>query len=147
MPIEKDTMAKGSFTPGPWEWEPEPTDDDKWGDSGPNLRSVPLGKIWDAYWENKNAALHGAPPSGRILSGWGFDAWGINVEEADARLIAAAWELFEAAVLLETAEEAHANCEECEGQGVPELCEKCFPMFDDARVKRRTALAKANPSP
>lgn len=42
---------------------------------------------------------------------------------------------------LEAAELAHANCDECEGEGVPELCEKCFPLFDDARVMRRTALA------
>lgn len=52
-------------------------------------------------------------------------------------------ELIEAARLLEMAEEAHANCDECGGEEVPELCPKCFPMFDDARLKRRVALSKA----
>lgn len=63
--------------------------------------------------------------------------------EADALLIAAAPELLEAATLLEAAELAHANCEECDGEEVPECCEKCFPLFDDARVKRRLAISKA----
>jgi hypothetical protein len=62
---------------------------------------------------------------------------------ANARLIAAAPDLLEAAMLQEAAEDAHANCEECEGEGVPELCEKCFPLFDNARVKRRLAIVKA----
>src|SRR5690349_18308939 len=50
-----------------------------------------------------------------------------------ALLIAAAPALLRAAVLLEKAEEAHANCLECEGEGIPELCPQCFPLFDDAR--------------
>lgn len=62
---------------------------------------------------------------------------------ANARLIAAAPDLLEAAVLLEKAEEAHANCDECGGEEVPELCPKCFPLFDNARLKRRAAIAKA----
>lgn len=63
--------------------------------------------------------------------------------ETNARLIAAAPELMEAARLLEVAEAAHTNCEECEGEGVPELCPECFPLFDNARVARRAAIAKA----
>lgn len=63
--------------------------------------------------------------------------------EADARLICAAPDLLEAAQLLESAEDAHANCPECEGQEMPELCGECFPLFDDARVKRRLAIARA----
>ena len=63
--------------------------------------------------------------------------------EANAYLIAAAPDLLEAALLLEDAEDRHANCDQCEGEDVPELCEKCFPFFDDARVKRRLAIAKA----
>lgn len=62
---------------------------------------------------------------------------------ANAALIAAAPDLLEAAQLLEKAETQHANCEECEGEEVPELCRICFPFFDDARVKRRLAIAKA----
>ena len=63
--------------------------------------------------------------------------------EANARLISAAPDLVEAAILLEDAEDQRQHCDECEGEGEPEACGKCFPMFDDARVKRRLALQKA----
>ncbi len=63
--------------------------------------------------------------------------------EADAYLIAAAPDLLEAAKLLEVAEDERQYCEECEGEGEPEACGTCFPMFDDARIKRRLAIAKA----
>ena len=63
--------------------------------------------------------------------------------EANAYLITAAPDLLEACQLLEKAELAHVNCDECEGEEVPELCAKCFPAYDDARVKRRLAIAKA----
>lgn len=49
--------------------------------------------------------------------------------------------LVRAAELQEAAELFHANCEECDGEEVPELCEKCFPLYDDARIARRGALA------
>lgn len=42
--------------------------------------------------------------------------------------------------LLEEAEDINANCEECDGNGVPEECWKCFPHFDAARVKRRLVM-------
>ena len=64
--------------------------------------------------------------------------------EANARLIAAAPDLLAALCKLEEAEDHHANCEECEGMGVPELCKVCFPLFDDARCMRRAAIAKAS---
>jgi hypothetical protein len=63
--------------------------------------------------------------------------------KANARLIAATPDLLEACQMQEKAELANANCEECEGEGIPELCQKCFPLFDDARVARRLAIAKA----
>ena len=31
----------------------------------------------------------------------------------------------------------------CGGEGVPELCERCFPAFDDARLKRRVVATEA----
>jgi hypothetical protein len=46
----------------------------------------------------------------------------------------------EAVRLLEHAEEINANCEECEGEGAPELCGSCFPLFDAARVQRRLVM-------
>jgi hypothetical protein len=55
----------------------------------------------------------------------------------------AAPEMFAALIAIEDAETFNANCEECEGHGIPELCPACFLLFDDARLKRRAALAKA----
>jgi hypothetical protein len=50
----------------------------------------------------------------------------------------------EAARLLEVAEHFHANCEECEGEGEMEECGECFPLADDARLKRREAIVRAH---
>jgi hypothetical protein len=49
--------------------------------------------------------------------------------------------LVKALQLQEAAEEAHANCGECNGEDVPELCPVCFPLFDDARIARRGILS------
>jgi hypothetical protein len=62
---------------------------------------------------------------------------------ANAKLICASPDLLEAALLLEQAEDDRQRCYECEGEGEPEACAKCFPAFDTARVKRRMAIAKA----
>lgn len=83
-----------------------------------------------------------------------LEDWPVNEDNQDAfeqeqakvaAMIAAAPDLLTAAKALERAEAANANCDECEGEGVPELCPKCFPLFDDARVLRRLAIAKACP--
>ena len=66
--------------------------------------------------------------------------------EANAHLIAAAPDLLEAALILEDAENKRHYCDECDVEGEPEACGKCFPAFDDARVKRRLAIAKATNS-
>jgi hypothetical protein len=52
--------------------------------------------------------------------------------------------LANALCMQEAAEEAHANCTECDGEDVPELCPKCFPLFDEARVERRRLLSALN---
>jgi hypothetical protein len=57
--------------------------------------------------------------------------------------VSAAADLYEAARLQEEAESFNANCPDCDGEGVPECCETCFPLFDDARLKRRAVLEKA----
>lgn len=74
-----------------------------------------------------------------------FDVGGASASEQrlNARIAAAAHELLAAATMLERAETAHANCSECEGEEIPELCPKCFPKFDNARLARRAAIAKA----
>lgn len=62
---------------------------------------------------------------------------------ANAYLFAAASDLLEAARLLEAAEVERQDCGECDGEGEPEECGLCFNKFDDARIKRRLAIAKA----
>lgn len=50
--------------------------------------------------------------------------------------------------LQEKAEEAYVNCDDCDGYGAPEQCERCSPLFDRARVARRAALtSKASDGP
>jgi hypothetical protein len=67
-----------------------------------------------------------------------------DVLQSDALQIAAAPDLLEAATLLEAAEEFHCNsCPECQGETEPERCGTCFPKFDEARIARRKAIAKA----
>lgn len=51
--------------------------------------------------------------------------------------------LLAALELTEASELAHANCDECEGEVEAELCQKCFPLADDARVARRAAIKLA----
>ena len=63
--------------------------------------------------------------------------------QANARVLGAADELLKAAMLLDAAELARQDCEECGDEGEPETCGKCFPKFDDARIMRRLAIAKA----
>lgn len=60
--------------------------------------------------------------------------------------IEAAMELLQSAILLERAEHQRQFCDECEGDGEPEACGKCFPAFDDARISRRLAICKATGS-
>jgi hypothetical protein len=75
----------------------------------------------------------------------GLICWNAVEKEGNdnANLIAAAPDLLEACKMLEVAEEAWANCEDCGGEGMPEACGTCFPAHDDARIKRRIAIAKA----
>lgn len=65
--------------------------------------------------------------------------------EANAALIIKAVNNHDALVkaleLQEAAETANMNCDECDPEDAPETCAKCFPLYDDARVARRAALA------
>jgi hypothetical protein len=108
--------AKATHTPGPWGFIPH------------TPRSIDL--LRD-HWE---VGQVNAPNFGCAI---------VFGSEANARLIAASWDLLQAAQLLENAEAARCGCDECEDEGEPECCSKCFPLFDDARVKRRLAIAKA----
>lgn len=109
-----DTKSEAKHSPGPWH---------RYGRDG--------NSIWSDCAGRAIAKIYGPRKSYSAES------------EANARLVVASPDLLEAAKLQEVAEEAWANCNECGGEGVPELCAKCFPLFDDARLKRRAAIAKA----
>ena len=49
-------------------------------------------------------------------------------------------ELEAALRLAEEADEQHINCEECDGETIPEICGECFPKADAARLARWAAL-------
>lgn len=115
-------------TPTPWVYQSKRHDD--WG-----------------WIRDANGDLAAIARDGRVASGehddyrrTGKDPYGAN-----AALIVKAVNCHDALVnalsLLEKAEEFHVNCEECNGEDIPENCEKCFPHYDDARTARRTALA------
>lgn len=48
----------------------------------------------------------------------------------------------EALKLQKDAEKAYAKCDDCDGYGDPEQCDKCFPLFKKARSARRVALSR-----
>lgn len=108
------------FTPGPWDYD---------HGEGTKVRDENGGAVASISFTGHGGQFGGKRPVPEPI--------------ANAKLIAAAPELFEAARLLEEAELEWANCEECGGEGIPELCGACFPKFDDARCLRRVALAKA----
>lgn len=115
---------KPKHTPGPWTIETPMGDENPW--------IVEAGK--QAY-EFRCIAIIPCERDG--------DEIPIPEARANAALMVAAPDLLAAAMKLEAAETFHANCKECEGEEIPELCPKCFPHFDDARVMRRIAIAKA----
>ena len=49
-------------------------------------------------------------------------------------------DMFAALKAYERLDDFHANCPECDGLEQPELCEKCFPLADDARLKMCAAI-------
>lgn len=115
-------MSKAKYTPGPW------TIEEYGDDETPNVVIHKDSERRICFMATPGS--HGDP----------------EIIEANAHLIVAAPTLLKAAQLQEAAETAHANCDECDGEEVPELCEKCFPLYDDARIARRAAIALATPS-
>ncbi|MGB7022333.1 MAG: hypothetical protein WBD73_00910 [Candidatus Acidiferrales bacterium] len=118
-------MKKGKHTSGPWKVYHQEL-----------RKQFPGHKIIEVQDDHGNAVVQwsGFDNSDRLK----------KVHLANARLIAAAPDLLAAAQKLEEAEDFNANdCHECAGEGMPEECEKCFSLFDAARVMRRRAIAKA----
>ncbi len=116
-------MPEAKHTPGPWGFG-RTSDDQRivLGDDGKGRYVC-------------NVQIHQTPRAAGLFSE--------AEREANARLILAAPDLLDAALATEASDLAHSNCDECGGEGEAELCGACFPAADDARLKRRAALAKA----
>lgn len=124
------------------------------GDRKPAIAALPLSVSYNAV--NDILTIDGFKFAGELMRTFTATPCGtifriierkdglITVSLERDPLAAAAPDLLAAAKKLEQAEEFNANvCKECEGEGVPEACGECFPFFDDARVMRRAAIAKA----
>lgn len=95
-------------TAGPWIWVGDSFDDvlphlcpheSEWGDHGPDLVNAAEQAVWEKYWVEhpKGGDPASMPPApSMVLESWGYDASGLRVTAANARLIAAAPELLEA---------------------------------------------------
>jgi len=121
-PDELRALADAA-TPGPWKWRWLGEDEDPgWTDHGPWLETVAgqeKGPKRDRYWS----------PDAQILSSWGHDAWGLGVEDADARLIALAPDL--ARLCAELAQIVEASQRVLHTHGASSrycaACHRCWP--------------------
>lgn len=131
-------MSEIKHTPGPWTAIHDPAHDvgDCLDNGGYRIDADGVEQLAFVWALNHRYQGRGIPQSEG-------PAFGAVQAGANARLIIAAPDLLEAAELLEKAEASRDGCEECEGEGEPEACGMCFPAFDDARIKRRLAIAKA----
>lgn len=70
--LEQIKARAAAATPGPWEWE---------------------GKQDVSFPQSENSLIVQGDPEREVLGSWGYDAWGINVENpADAEFITSARE-------------------------------------------------------
>ena len=76
--LDEDEAAASAATTGPWEWE-TPDRIGEWTDHGPNLMSK------TATWRSPEG--RGPNPS-MVLGAWGYDAWGVSIDDEDAAHIA-----------------------------------------------------------
>jgi len=86
-----EAREKAKFTPGPWKWREDAVEED-----GSTMRTLAPGVL--------------------ILDDMGGGPWGDEVDRANARLIAAAPDLYEALRNLLSAAEAHIFSTECQAQ-------------------------------
>ena len=75
--LDEDEAAAKAATAGPWEWMTP--DHAEWDDYGPHLMSK------TATWTTPEGR---GPYPVMVLGSWGYDAWGVSVEDADAAHIA-----------------------------------------------------------
>lgn len=115
-------------------------------DQYPGLHSETPGVV--KFWMGENM-LHGWQVTDAMKSEAMELCRKMNESPTPEKLSAAAPDMFAALQAQFILEDKHANCEECEGEGEPETCEKCFPYADDARLKMRAAMThfdmKGNP--
>jgi len=110
---------EAGFTPGPWA----------------------VAEPWSGFSEIRGA-------DGQLVFGLAAGAEGEKrpdeVCDANARLIAAAPEMYEALKATERAHDIHAACEDCmEGARDPASCEHCVTSWNEAYELRCAVLAKA----
>lgn len=114
-----------------------------------NVASIDAGKrdippvAWRCRWKSEPDWKYDEKPCSKkdhAREEPGFEEQALCLETSLA-------ELRLALEIQEKAEEAHTNCTECDGEEVPELCPKCFPLYDDARLARRRCLALPQAAP
>ncbi len=76
--LDEDEAAAKAATSGPWQWDRR-EEYGEWGDRGPKLMSL------TATWMSPEGT---GPYPVTVVSGYGYDAYGIGVEDADAAHIA-----------------------------------------------------------
>jgi len=119
--VEERKRVAEAATPGPWYWDQE----GEWGDRGPRLSSSGKQERYESPLGS--GQWHEYDPS--VVSGFGYDAWGLNVDDADAAHIA----LNDPARIIRDCErdlrvlERHKPSPDPEDDGV---CEWCMDYHD-----------------
>ena len=100
----KDARDFAGHTPGPWVWTGDtPAEEDgkshcphnsEWCHHGPDLVNAAEQAAWDAWWKENPKGNHTDPtmppvPTA-VIQSYGYDADGIEITAANARLIASA---------------------------------------------------------
>ena len=96
--IAEDENLARAATPGPWKWWNLEGVDQGWSDNGPNLETVTdewevctYFCTWKEPDDNHRGEMgkpgHEHRNSETVISSWGHDANGINIERADAEFI------------------------------------------------------------
>jgi len=76
--LDEDEAAAKAATAGPWHWDDD-GDSGDWGNDGPDLMSESV------TWMDSGG---GGPHLTTVLCGWGHDAWGVTIDDADKAHIA-----------------------------------------------------------
>ena len=127
-------MKTSRFTPGPWSV----------GEPKKMRGCYPGGEYVDIPLHVGESGNRGNAFGSVSLGGPGATSGALPDVMANARLIAAAPEMYEALKAYEALENQRDHCEDREDrlETAPEACGECFPFADDARCKIRAVIAK-----